>query len=199
MSKFLITFALLLGLSGVMPAQSHIDSIPRPELQGFRKNIGLNMTPLITQLVPFNRSNPRQAGPYLVHFKSYGKRNRAAFRFSMGLHLLPDNNGDVQNPQINVAMGWEKRRSLGRRWSYTRGFDFVFLAGDLGIPGTSQNDEVVVLGGGPVWGIEYFIDPRISVGTEAALILGFSPDFDFGPIPVLDILPPVGIFINHYF
>ncbi len=195
MPKLLFTFALMIGLSGVLQAQSRIDSIPRPELQGFRKNIGLNMTPLVTQLVPFNRSDPRQAGPYLIHFKTYGPRNRAAFRFSFGLHLIPDNTGEVQDPQVNIAMGWEKRRSLGRRWSYTRGFDFVILAGDLNVPGNNQNDEVVVLGCGPVWGIEYFIDPRISIGTEASFILGFSPDFGV----TADIIPPVGIFLNHYF
>ena len=179
----------------MLTAQSRRDSIARPELRSFRKNIGLNMTPLITQLIPLNRSNPRQAGPYLVHFKTYGTRNRAAFRFSMGMHLVPDNNGNVDNPQINIGMGWEKRRSLGGRWSYTRGFDFVILTGDLNVPGNANNDEVVVFGGGPVWGLEYFIDQRISIGTEVSMVLGFAPDFGV----TFDIIPPVGLFLNHYF
>ncbi|HNL38402.1 MAG TPA: hypothetical protein PKH43_04700 [Saprospiraceae bacterium] len=92
-------------------------------------------------------------------------------------------------------MGWEKRRSLGGRWSYTRGFDFVILGGDLNIPGTNQSSETAFLGGGPVWGLEYFIQPRISIGTEASLIVGLVPDFGFA----VDFIPPVGLFLNHYF
>lgn len=191
---FLLTLLAFLT-SEILVAQTRSDSLSRPEQVGFRKNVGLNMTPLVTQLIPLNRSNPREAGPYLIHFKAYGPRNRYAFRFSAGFHLVPDGNGDLDDPQLNIAMGWEKRRSLGGRWAYTRGFDFVILGGDLNVPGNNQSQENGFLGGGPVWGIEYFIQPRISIGTEASLIMGLVPDFGFA----IDFIPPVGLFLNHYF
>lgn len=194
--KQLIFLLFAIGLSQApASAQSRADSLPAPQSQQFRKIIGLNMTPLVTQLIPLNRSNAREAGPFLLRFKTYGRRNRVAFRFSLGVHIVPDENSDFDNPQLNIAMGWEKRRSLGGRWAYTRGFDLLILAGDLNTPGSTQDDETIMLGGGPVWGIEYFFDRRISIGTEATLAMGFSPDIGV----VMQIIPPVGIFLNHYF
>lgn len=195
MFKKILLFLMLAASVGALSAQSLRDTLVRPEQLGFRKSIGLNMTPLVTQLIPLNRSDPREAGPYLVHFKTFGLRNRHAFRFSLGLHIVPDENSDFGDPQLNIAMGWEKRRSLGGRWAYTRGFDFVLLAGDLNVPGNDQSEDTAFLGGGPVWGIEYFVAPRISIGTEASLIIGVVPDFGFAA----DIIPPVGLFLNHYF
>ena len=158
MPKKLFLLTLLAILSGTsLLAQTKADSLSRPEQLGFRKNVGLNMTPLVTQLIPLNRSNPNDAGPYLIHFKTFGPRNRYAFRFSAGFHIVPDANGDLEDPQLSISMGWEKRRSLGGRWSYTRGFDFVILGGDLNIPGTNQSSETAFLGGGPVWGLEYLV------------------------------------------
>lgn len=193
-------FALLIFCCSAIAAQAQqhrSDSIPAPETQRYRRIVGLNMTPLITQLIPLNRSNPREAGPFLVRFKKYGPKNRSAFRFSLGLHVVADDNGDVDDPQLNLAIGWEKRRSLGGRWAYTRGFDFMILTGDLNVPGSSSNEEVARLALGPVWGLEYFFDKRMSIGTEATLAVGFSPDSEFGV--TLEIIPPVGVFLNHYF
>ncbi len=191
-------FTLLVGLCFFLPVltgQSAGDSLRKPEQPQFRRIAGLNMTPLVTQLIPFNRSNPREAGPFLLRFKRYGQRAKTAFRFSLGLHVVPDDNGDVNDPQLNLAFGWERRRSISRRWSYSRGFDFMILGGAMNVPGT-DNTEAFTFAIGPMYGIEYFLDPRMSIGCEAVLALGFSPDAEG---IILEIIPPVGIFLNHYF
>ena len=36
---------------------------------GREKQFGMNMTPLLVQLIPFNRSNPNITGPFAVNFK----------------------------------------------------------------------------------------------------------------------------------
>ena len=188
---------LTLAFAAVLNAQSDstkIDLNPGPKQ--FRKIVGLNMSPLVTQLIPFNRSDPKEAGPFLVRFKAYGPKGKSAFRFSLGLHVIPNGNGDFDDPQFNLALGWERRKSISRRWSYTKGFDFMILAGDLNIPGNRSDANFVAFAAGPLWGIEYFIDRRISIGVEAALIIGFSPDDES---VVFDVLPPVGLFLNHYF
>lgn len=191
---FILFFCLFCGLAE-LSGQSAPDSLRIPAAARYRRIAGLNMTPLVTQLVPFNRSSPNAAGPYLLRFKRYGPRNKTAFRFSMGVHVTPDNNGEFDNPQISVGIGWEKRRSISKHWGYTRGFDFMFLGGDLNIPG-QPNTEDVTIGLGPLWGMEYFFDARMSIGVEAVLVLGFSSSSE---TVVVNILPPVGIFLNHYF
>lgn len=193
----LFVLLLLVAFATVVNAQSTSDTLKvNPGPKQFRKIVGLNLSPLVTQLIPFNRSDPKEAGPYLLRFKAYGPKGKSAFRFSMGIHIIPDGDDNVDDPQLNLAFGWEKRRSISRRWSYTKGFDFMILAGDLNIPGNKSGEDFVAFAAGPVWGIEYFIERRISVGVEAALVLGFSPSS--GTV-VFDILPPVGLFLNHYF
>ncbi len=191
---FILSICLLCGFADVQ-AQSVRDSLRTPIAARYRRVVGLNMTPLITKLVPFNRSNPNEAGPFLLRFKHYGPRNKTAFRFSMGMHISPDENGEINDPQFSVAIGWEKRRSISKHWGYTRGFDFMFLAGDLNIPGSTNSDNAT-LAIGPLWGMEYFFDQRMSLGVEATLAVGVSLSQE---TIVIDVLPPVGIFLNHYF
>ena len=94
-----VLFVLLLAaFATVVDAQSPSDTVKiNPEPKQFRKIVGLNLSPLVTQLIPFNRSDPKEAGPYLVRFKSYGPKGKSAFRFSMGIHLIPDGNGDADD------------------------------------------------------------------------------------------------------
>ena len=160
-----------------------------------RRIVGLNMSPLLTQLVPFNRSNPRDAGPYLAHFKWYNSTGRTAFRMSLGVRLRESEfDFELDDPQLNFAIGWEKRRNISRRWSYTRGFDFMFLAGDQDIPGNEESFDPFI-GFGPAWGIEWAIEPHITLGTEATLAIGVVPDIG----PQVELLPPVGIYLHYYF
>jgi hypothetical protein len=161
----------------------------------YRKIIGFNMTPLVTQLIPFNRSNPREAGPFLMRFKRYNFERTRAFRFSMGLAVVNFDDNSDPSFSLNLAFGSEKRKSISDRWSYTKGFDFMILVGNKNIPGNSSSDQASI-GVGPVWGIEYTIGKRITVGTEAALNLGVNLNFDV--IINFEILPPVGIFLNYY-
>src|SRR5690349_4874821 len=75
-----------------------------------RNVVSLNMTPLLTQLVPFNRADPNEAGPFLVRFKRYGTVGTSAFRFSMGIHVREVDGDEPDDLQLNIAVGWEKRR-----------------------------------------------------------------------------------------
>jgi hypothetical protein len=176
-------------------AQTAADTISENTF-GQRRVVGLNMSPLIAHLVPFNRVDPREAGPFLVRFKKYGPLRRSAFRFSMGFHMIPNADFDTfEDAQFNFALGWEKRRSISRRWSYTRGFDFMFLAGDLNVPGAESDEFEAAVAIGPLWGIEFAVAERITLGTEAVLAIGFATE----QLLFFTIIPPVGIFLQHYF
>lgn len=177
-------------------AQTDADAPRKSDAAYFRgrRIVGLNMSPLLTQLVPFNRSDPRDAGPYLAHFKWYNSTGKTAFRMSLGFRLRADGDLETDDVQISFAIGWEKRRHISRRWSYTRGFDFMFLGGDQNIPGSDTQFEPFI-GFGPAWGIEWAIEPNITLGTEATLAMGFVPDVG----PQVELLPPVGIYLHYYF
>lgn len=159
----------------------------------FRKIVGFNTTPLLAQLIPFNRSNPREVGPYLMRFKRY-KPNGRAFRFSMGINMNFTN--DDNEIGVNFGFGRERRRGFAQRWVYTRGFDFNILLGNINLPGQSTANGVI-LGCGPLWGLEYALAPHITVGTETALVMGLSLS-DFGLNLSFQIIPPVALFVHYY-
>jgi hypothetical protein len=192
MTRRLLVVPFILWCS-VAGAQSHTDSIPAFR---HRKVIGMNLSPLAAKFIPFKEADDQLAGPFQMRFKAYGPKNAYAFRFSMGIRILPDENGEPVDPQLNLAIGWERRRSLTQKWIYTRGMDFMLLAGDLNVPGNIGNEENAMVGFGPVWGIEYLMDRRLSIGVESTLFLGYSISQD---VVVFNIIPPVGIFLNHYF
>lgn len=157
------------------------------------KIVGLNMTPLLVQLIPFNRSNPRVTGPFYISTKTYKKANQG-FRFGIGLDVDPAGDEDAEEAFFNIRIGWEKRKAFSQRWAYYGGFDFMLIGGDLNISGT-KSEETGAFGIAPVWGIEYALTEHIYISTETALFLGI--DFGvFESVPRFEFIPPVSLFLN---
>lgn len=175
--------------------QSSQDSLLYQKLtvvEGY-KIVGLNMTPLLVQLIPFNRSNPRVTGPFYLSTKKYKKPN-AGFRFGIGLDIDPAGDEEGREAFLNLRIGWEKRKAFSQRWAYYGGFDFMFIAGDLNILG-AKSEETGAFGIAPVWGIEYALTEQIYLSTETALFLGI--DFGaFDAVPRFEFIPPVSLFLN---
>lgn len=195
--RCLLLWGLLVCTTSALPAQkAHTDSTHSLTVADwrFRKIVGFNMTPLVTQLIPFNRSSPRLAGPYLIRFKRYGATGKRAFRFSLGLTTATPDDVDTK-VGANLGFGWEKRRGFARRWTYTRGFDIALLLGNNNLPDfTTTGNAILALG--PLWGLEYTLAPRITLGTETSLLLGVNAAFEF--LPVFQVVPPVGLFLHYY-
>lgn len=146
------------------------------------KVVGINTTPLLTQLIPFNRSNPLVAGPYFMTLRSY--RGRNAFRYGLGANLN-SNSINNNNASLNLRLGWERRKSFYEQWSYSFGFDLFFSGGGFNLANTDIDFGSV--GFGFVWGIEYFINQKVSLNIETALYAGTG---------VFQFIPPVGLNLN---
>jgi len=156
MKKLILFFGvMLIGLGGIAQDDSSIKlpNKPKYELPESYKMIGLNMTPLLTQLIPFNRSNPTVAGPYMMTYRSY--RGNNAFRFGLGSNLSIET-ANNRTASFNMRMGWEKKKSFYENWSYSFGLDFFVSGGGFNIANTA-NSESGAFGTGIVWGIEYFL------------------------------------------
>lgn len=162
----------------------------RPRLR--TSTIGLNTTPLLVQLLPFNRSDPQLAGPYFVTLRSYNSKD-VAFRLGIGWNVSTgDGVSDVDDAHINLRLGWEKRKGIFKKWTYSGGFDFFLSAGDLNISSEKDNDTLLV-GLGPTWGIDYFINEAISLSIETSLLIGYTPDLDGIQ---LEFIPPIALYLN---
>ncbi|MEM7535367.1 MAG: hypothetical protein AAF639_24530, partial [Chloroflexota bacterium] len=64
MKRFLFSLILAFALLPVCRSQESIFDMSRPY-----KVVGLNATPLLVQLIPFNRANPEVTGPYYMNFR----------------------------------------------------------------------------------------------------------------------------------
>ncbi len=157
---------------------------------GSYREVGLNMTPLATMLVPFNRSNPKLVGPYMMKFHRY--KDNKFFRSAIGVDL-----GDIEfdgtQSHFNVRFGWGKRRLMHERFAFLSTFDITASLGDLNLAGSKDQDGIK-LAIGPTWGIQYAINTMVNVGTETSLLLGAAVG-DFSGV-VFEFIPPVAIYLN---
>lgn len=188
----ILTASLFIGLlmANVLSAQNEQDRFLPP---GGYKVMGFNTTPLLVQLIPFNRSDPRIVGPYYVNWRSYveQKGKLKGFKISVGIDLSDANEEAVQS-FFNFRLGFEGYRRLSPRWGYTRGFNGFFSVGDFNTPGAKQRDEIF-LGIGPHWGVDFFVSPKVSISLETALVFGTT---DFGP--KFEFIPPVALNLNFW-
>ncbi len=153
--------------------------------------ISINTTPLLTQLIPFNRTNPLQSGPYNVEFnRFYGNR---AFHTSIGVFVVSDGSFDIEdNANFNFRIGGTRMKEFGERWTFYRGWDFYLSVGNFNLIGDNSNEKAI-LGMGPRWGIAYRIKPQFSISIETALVFGV--DLNAG-VPNFQFIPPVALNMN---
>ena len=198
----LLVFAALLLFTINSRAQFYVSSdSTAPEISPKRYNeyfppariTALNMSPLLTYLVPFNRANPRLSGPIQARFR-FARKGRSAFRLGLGVSL--DSNDDLgDNNFLHLEIGWEKRRSISKRWSFVRTSELFLSVGKVNVPGsTVGNGQVPGIGLGWGMGVEYALAKGITLSTEAMLLAPFLSDGGLN----IELLPPIGVFLNYY-
>lgn len=136
-----------------------------PYFWSYSKEVGLNMTSLLSKFVPFNLGD-NSAG--LVDFrwkKYYGTR---AFRLNLGASVtdLDSDTGQF----FHLSLGLEKRYPIAKskKVSYSSSWD---LFGEI-----DNLNEEGNLGVSKGYGLEYHFTRRIYISTEANLRVGFGGD-----------------------
>jgi len=179
MLHFSYKTTLLLGLLWGISFKAHSQKEPNQNYWANSHEIGLNFTPFISKLIPFNFTEAN-AGLVGLKWKNYGTKN--AFRMSFGANVSDDDFFDLSG-FLYLSIGYEKRRSLGRNWSYTTGWEAVGQA--------VERDDSAFLGVSKFYGIEYNFTDRVFLSTEAALRMGWSTET---PTIVFDL--PISLFFN---
>ncbi|MFI5172218.1 MAG: hypothetical protein ACHQFW_07485 [Chitinophagales bacterium] len=189
MKRIIIITALFFSLATLTAAESRkvIASEPKNEL-------GLDITLLLSNLFGWNDyyfydygypygiyNNP--AGNYIISYKRYFQRS--AIRFGMGgsLNNYSTDAEDAgyssknENSQFNFRIGYECEHPIGEKFNFYYGADIVTsISGynmethyvDLTNDYTSTSKSFLI-GGGPVAGISWLINPRLKLTTEASL------------------------------
>jgi hypothetical protein len=160
--------------------------------QDFEKHsqIGFNLSPLISQFIPFSNAS-NQKGPYTVLFRRYNQKKEnktTGFEFGIGMDIAFNNEISF----LNMRFGYISKRNITEKWTTVGSFDFALFAGGFNLPGDTTEDEAGI-GFNVGRSIEYEIFPNATLGTEIIAFFGASLS-DEGP--VLKVIPPIAIYFN---
>lgn len=139
----------------------------------YQRELGLNFSPLISKIVPFNLGDP-DAGFSNFSFKKYGRK--FAFRINAGIDFDDE---DDESGFALLTLGFERRRQITKKVTLATGMDF-------GIFGFFDDDPFLNISF--LYGFEYNINEKLYLSTEANI------QFLMGNGSQLRVNPPVAIF-----
>ena len=140
--------------------------------------IGINATSFINEFISLN-SNDATIGDYMISYKyHFGSK---ALRLGLGGSFSQvdedtDGNGTrtTNNNDFDIRLGYEWNSRITKRWGFYTGMDII--GGNNFVSSVSDNFERVetstrttIVGGGPILGVQFFINSHISLMTEGSL------------------------------
>ena len=149
--------------------------------------IGFNMSPLVSQVIPFTNSS-NQKGPYTVLYRRFNQKNEKGFEFGIGMDIALENEINF----VTMRFGYISKKQINDKISTVGNFDFAIFGGGFNEPGDTSDEDAGV---GFIFGrsIEYEIFKNASIGTEILAFFGLSL-IEEGPI--FRVIPPIAIFFN---
>ncbi len=156
-----------------------------PYYWSYTREIGINFTPLISKLVPFNLGQNTAGLVGLKWKKYYSKR---AFKIDFGVNVSEESINDG-SPFAYLGIGIETRYPItkDKKIAYTSAYDLFFSA--------EGSDGNPIIGFSKGYGLEYHFTKRVFLSTEAAFQLGRMLD-DFNETIVVKFQLPTAIFVN---
>lgn len=161
----------------------------------YTKMVGMNATSFVKSFLSFNEQSPTGT-PYQFTFRKISE-NGKAFRSKIGLNFSNTTNEEQGEDDkttltfvnIELALGYEKRLQLDKRWLMYGGFDVLLginqtiLKNTDGVDQFTSQSQEITGGLAPLAGLQFNITDRLSLSTEAALPLTFqmlTDKFDSG-------------------
>lgn len=170
-----IPFLLLFCFPMLLQAQETVT----PKVKQHHVEMSVNATRFLNDLVSFN-SRTIESGPYVIGGKIF--KGTTALRFGIGGRFQKDRDNEEVTvvrerkiTEINVRAGIEKQFSIGKRWVYYFGADFIYsnqlnenvVESDIDIVSTKTTSNIY--GGGPIIGFQFNISDRIALWTETSI------------------------------
>jgi len=152
------------------------------------KQFGMNISPLLVQLIPLNRGTIR-TGPYGFNYARINHKNKI-FRLGLGAWIDDFDN----DSHLNLRIGFGKLRKISKKWHLMTGWDLMAFGGNLNLPASDNLDDAGI-GIAPFMGVQYYLIPNVCVGTEGSFFMGITAN-----TPVaFRVLSPVGVFVHVNF
>lgn len=161
----------------------------------YPRMVGINATSFVKSFLSFNEQTP-SGTPYQFTYRKI-REDGKAFRSKLGLNFSNSTN-EIQGEDdkttltfvnVELALGYEKRLPLDKRWLIYGGFDGLFGINQTILKNTEGSDQFtsqsqeITVGFAPLFGIQFNISEQLSLSTEAGLPLTYqmlTEKFDFG-------------------
>lgn len=139
--------------------------------------IGLNSTNVIKNLLSFSSNSTND--PYTL-VGSLNKGN-SAFRFGIGVDIATKKNDDLRfadntNSKFDFRVGYQWTKQLWSNLYFIYGVDILGgWENDFSVIGSISNqDDIWKVGLGPISGVLYRINNRLSISTESSFYFNYS-------------------------
>lgn len=151
--------------------------------------LGFNSSPLLTSFISIGQTEA--ANPPVAFTWKRVKTNGRVFRMGIGFNLRSRTGFIEPNTnQFFFNIGFERRRDISEKWEYYWGGDLMFNRETNFRERTLLGDGI---GLGPVLGIRYVVNEKISFSTESTLYLVFGEETN------MSFIPPTSIYFNLEF
>ena len=137
-----------------------------------QKEVGFNIGYLVTNVLR-NETSASTLGSrnFMLSFKKH-YLNNAYIRYGLSFNfgkVNDDGNDPEKFFQTNFRIGYEYKYRFNKRWNVNRGCDFMinYFTSDFNFG--SDKTKVISAGGAPFLGIQYNINPRVSLSTETGI------------------------------
>ena len=158
--------------------------------QNNQNELSLNVSRFASQFLSFN-DNLAANGPYLFAFKSIDTSTNKGFRCALGLDLTtrkivddPDDKTTLSSVNFDFRVGYEKRFAIGKKWQWFTGIDFISGIStsknkvDSGFEQVTIKETSWEVGTGPILGVIFNINDRLSLWTESSFYLQYGETRD---------------------
>lgn len=156
------------------------------------REIMMNMTPLVSQFVPFNASTVSKLN--LFDFQTRKLKNGRGTHLGLGLNIESGLNS-FESPNFYFRWGIVRRRQIASHFHFARSWNVNVIAEDFNsVNASNRKLNFSGLGFSYSAGFEYSINSRLTISTEGSLFLGLL-NAQTGA-PLLKFLPPVGLYFH---
>lgn len=154
-----------------------------------RTELGFNTSPLLTTFISIGAT--QTSNPPIAFTWKRIRENGRALRMGLGFNLRSET-GFIE-PNTNkfyFHIGFERRRDITEKWKYYWGGDILFNRENSFRERSLIGDGV---GLGPVLGLHFMFNEKISLSTESSMYLMFGDEASF------NFIPPISIYFNVQF
>lgn len=176
---------LFFTVAFILPASSQIVVKPRQVI--YRElSMGLNS---LFQHLPILPLGDSDLHTYDILYRRQRRHKRSATRFGFSGAFVVGGGGNNTQLLSSFVLRWGRERynNLFENWTYYTGYDFLIFAENNGGGG---------IGTGPIAGLRYDLNERISLSAEGALYLTIG---GVNPTVSLSARPPSSLTMNVRF